>query len=211
MTVYLIKILFCYSRKNFIEFRDLNNLDEILYTHSVARNKPGRLFPVSPSILLFGCGTVEGPEIHWLDCSAIPPKEVSQKNVIFPTENIIWEMCFVNEEKNRKRLIIITAGNERIYAYNVDTKSLEWKTEIKGMKQVGIVSDSHGHLFICDLENKCIHMISVSDGQYMGCLIERGDQGMGSPVWGVWSEETSSLIVAHRRDFKWFISVIKIQ
>ena len=146
---------------------------------------------------------MDKPEIHWLDCSTIPPKEISQNNIIFPAENTVREMCFVKEESNRKRLIIVTAGStEGIYAYNVDTKSLEWKKEVKGMKQAGIVSDGHGHLFICDWDNKCIHMLSVSDGYYLGCLIKRGEQGLGSPTWGVWSAVTSSLIVAHTRDWK---------
>ena len=157
------------------------------------------------------CGTVAQSEIHWLDCSTIPRKVNHQKN-IFLAGIKFEDMCFVSEETNRKRLIIVTTvGREGIHAYNVDTNKLEWKREIDGMENSGIVSDGHGHLFVCDYDNKCIHMLSVSDGHYMGCLIKRGDQGLGSPCWGVWSEETSSLIIAHTKNWKWFISVIKVQ
>ena len=121
------------------------------------------------------------------------------------------DMFFVGEEKKRKGLIIVTAqGPEGIHAYNVDTNSLEWKKEIEGMARAGIVSDGHGHLFVCDWGNKCIHMLSVSDGQYMGCLIKQGVQGLGVPVFGAWSEEMSSLIVARGKGNKRFISVIKV-
>ena len=161
---------------------------------------------------MYEYGTVDPPELHLLDCSVIPQKENSQKSIIFPAEITFWDMCFVSEETNRKRLLIVApSGPEGIHAYNVDTNKLEWKKEIEGMEQAGIVSDGHEHLFVCDWENQCIHMLSVSDGQYLGCLIKQGDQGLGIPYWVDWSEEMSSLIVAHTKDWKIFISAIKVQ
>ena len=212
MMIDFIEIVFCYSKKGVIEFRDLNNLDKILYTHSVAPKKPGRLSQVSPSVLLYVCGNLVKPELHWLDCSVIPPKENRKKDNIFPAAISFWEMCFVSEETNRKRLIIISPEvPQGIHAYNVDTNSLEWKKEIEGMGKAAIVSDGHGHLFVCDWDNNCIHMVSVPDGQYLGCLMKSGDQGLGSSRWAAWSEETSSLIVIHTNDKKFFISVINVQ
>ena len=112
-------------------------------------------------------------------------------------------MCFVSDEMNRKRLVIVTAyGPEGIYAYNVDTNSPEWRKEIDGMEKAYVVSDGHRHLFVCDGRNECIHTLSVADGKYMGCLVKRGEQGLGRTCWAVWSEEMSSLIVAHTRDGK---------
>ena len=64
-----IKVVFCSSEKGVIEFRDQNNLDNILYTYSVAPQKPALLCPVSRSVLLYLCGTVVKPELRWLDCS----------------------------------------------------------------------------------------------------------------------------------------------
>ena len=113
---------------------------------------------------------------------------------------------------NGNDLVIATAiGSKGIHACNVNTNSLEWKREIDGMEKAGVASDGHGRLFVFDGDNGCIHMLSVSDGQYMGCLIKQGDQGLGAPFFGVWSEEMSSLIVAHRKGNKRFISVIKVQ
>ena len=121
-------------------------------------------------------------------------------------------MCFVSNETSCKRLVIVTAdGPEGIHAYDVDTNKLESKKEIEGMEKSAIVSDGQGHLFVCDWDNKCIRMLSVSDGYYLGYLVKRGDQGLGSPSRGDWSEETSSLTVAHTKNWKWFISVIKVQ
>ena len=122
-----------------------------------------------------------------------------------------WDMCYVQEQS--KNLVILTAdGSQGIHAYNTDTKSLEWKKEIDGMENAGVAADGHGHLFVCDGENGCVYMLSVSDGKYQGCLITKDELGIGtSPCWVVWSEETSSLIVAHAKENKRFINVIKVQ
>ena len=123
-------------------------------------------------------------------------------------------MCFVNKEAQCKGngLVIATAkGSEGIHACNVNTNSLEWKREIDGMEKAGVAPDGHGRLFVFDEDNACIHMLSVSDGHYMGCLIKQGDQCLGAPFFGVWSEEISSLIVAHGTGNKRFISVIKVK
>ena len=120
-------------------------------------------------------------------------------------------MCFVQEQN--KNFVIVTANDPQgIRAYNADTKLLEWKKEIAGMVQAGIVSDGHGHLFVCDGENGCVHMLSMSDGRYLGRLIHPGELGHGvSPYWAAWSVEKSSLIVAHGKGSKRFISVVKVQ
>ena len=122
-------------------------------------------------------------------------------------------MCFVKEEaKCSDGLLIVTPrGPQGIHAYNVETNSLQWKREIEGMARAGVAPDGHGHLFVFDGDNGCIHMLSVSDGHYMRCLIKQGDQGLGAPFFGVLSEEMSSLIVAHGKGNKRFISVIKVQ
>ena len=123
-------------------------------------------------------------------------------------------MCFVKEEakcRGNGLVIVAPAGPQGIHAYNVETNSLQWKKEIDGMGRAGVNSDGHGRLFVCDIDNGCIHMLSVSNGQYMGCLIKQGDQGLGVPLWGTWSEEISSLIVVHAKGNKRFISVVKFQ
>ena len=206
------EIMFFYSKKCVIEFRDQNDLNKILHTHSVAQKHSGILYQVSPSVLLYICGTAVKPEIHWLDCSTIPPKEDCQKNIIVLAENMFRNMCFVEEEINRKCLLIVAPrGPQGIHAYNMETNSLQWKKEIEGMARAGVAPDGHGHLFVCDGDNGCIHMLSVSDGHYMGCLIKQGDQGLGVPLWSVWSDEMSSLIITYREGNKLLISVVKVQ
>ena len=52
---------------------------------------------------------------------------------------MLWNMCFVNEETNRKRLLNVAAcGQQGIHAYNVDRSTLEWIQDINGMEQAGV-------------------------------------------------------------------------
>ena len=119
-------------------------------------------------------------------------------------------MCFVKGEM--KYFVIVTAyGPQGIRAFNADTNSLEWQKKIEGMEKAGVASDGHGHLFVCDTHNKSVHMLSVSDGKNLGCLIKEGEQGLGIPLWTAWSKETSSLLIAHKKENKRFVSVIKLQ
>ena len=119
-------------------------------------------------------------------------------------------MCFV-QEQNKNFVILTGIGRHGIHAYNADTNSLEWKKETEGMEKAGVASDGHGHLFVFDKANKCVHTLSVLNGQYMGCLIIEGDQDLRRPCWGVWYEETSCLIVAHAKGNERYVSVIRVQ
>ena len=179
-----------------MEFRNLSDLERILHTCGMGPAKSYRLYRISPSDLLFNSGSETQPHIHFLDCTSFPPKV---KFKFYTAEYIYWDMCFV-QEQNKKLVIVTGDGLQEIHAYNADTKSLEWKKEIEGMENAGIAADGDGHLFVCDGDNRCVHMLSVSDGQYLGCLIKKGDQSLGAPLWAAWSEETSSLIVAHAKE-----------
>ena len=112
----------------------------------------------------------------------------------------------------KKELILVTAESLMgIKAYDLSSGTVEWEKNIPGMTKSAMISDGHGHLFVSDKDNKCIHMLSASDGHYLGYLVKRGDQGLGSPSRAAWSEEKSSLIIAHTKNWKWCISIIKVQ
>ena len=48
------------------------------------------------------------------------------------------------------------------------------------MRPVGVTTDGRGHLYVADWKNDCVHMFSVSDGLYMGCLL-KGSEIAGNP------------------------------
>ena len=123
--------------------------------------------------------------------------------------------CGADEEA-----IIIYANNsyqKKVDAYNITTMNHLWGlTEFKPdgmkfeMKPSGITTDGQGHLFICDMDNKCIH-IFYTDGTYMCPVDCNGKVELGIPERIDWSKSESALVVTHRVDSKCFISVLKIQ
>ena len=64
----------------------------------------------------------------------------------------------------------------------------------KKMNAWGVTSDNSGHLFVCDADNKCVQMFSVTDGTYHGPVIKPGDLGIGKPCRICWCEEVSSSV-----------------
>ena len=77
----------------------------------------------------------------------------------------------------------------------------------------GLTCDERDHLFVCDFDkgNRCIQMFSLPDGDYLGCLIREGEQGLGTPAFLCWWKAMSSLAVLHVKNRQWQISVISVK
>ena len=192
-----------------IEFRNTENLNVIL-THSVAPHKPGALCAVSSSMLAYTYYSKNPRQLHWLDCSEPEPKLLG----IHANTNLsyVQDMCLAELENESLLIVISCDANELIHAYNSTTGQLQWSAQKKipsGIFRSNFVAgDSNGRLFVNDHTNKCIQMFSASDGQYPGCFMKQGDQGLGV-IWQLrWCEATSSFVVAHRDDAKYYISDI---
>ena len=65
-------------------------------------------------------------------------------------------------------------------------------------------SDEQGHLFVCDYNNRCVHLLSATDGVHLGVVVRKGEKGLGKPKEVAWHEESESLIVAHYKDTGFF-------
>ena len=106
-----------------------------------------------------------------------------------------------------------------IHCYSITTKSLKWSVSgnLPGMQNpvnaLGLTSDGRGYLFVCDgmFGNRCIQMFSISDGQYLRCLIKKGEQGLGLPYRICWHSASHSLTVAHLMGGIWSLSMINIE
>ena len=210
-----------------IQFRDANDLRRILYTHSVAPHEPGVMCAATPSILLFVAASKKPREVHWLDLRGTQPKPAAGKNVIRVRRKFTDDICFV--QRGKKQLLIVVAAAEDddgdgyddddgVFAYNTVRDKLEWKADgkppgmKKNMKATGATTDGRGHLFVGDwmYGNKCIQMLSASDGQYLGCLMN-DVEGLGHPGKICWCEKTSSLVAACSLSGKWDLKVINVQ
>ena len=74
-------------------------------------------------------------------------------------------------------------------------------------------ADGCGHMFVSDGSkgNRCIQMFSVQDGQYLGCLIKEGEEGLGYPSRISWHSAFRALAVAHYEGKTWFLSGIDME
>ena len=207
----MVTIICCRDAGNF-EFYDINDFTKMLDSYSVVPHDPGCMCVMSESIVLYMDWSRNPRSVHQLDCGTLPPRSRSGNNSLCLSKGMWWDMCFVKEQ-NKNMIIVASSKTNGIEAYNIDTGSLEWKGQRRGLQKCGVTSDGHGHIYVCDQApaNRCIHMFSAADGKYQGCLIGEGEQGLGVPLWVVWSEPTSSLIVTHGKGDKRFFSVIYIQ
>ena len=182
-----------------IEFRDVNDFNKILLSHSVAPHKPEILTTIGASTLIYGHGSKKLIEVRWLDLSESKPKLAAGKSVILTQLGKMFDICFV--EDGDKQLLVVAAFEAGLFAYNIKMGKLEWKVngKVSGMEQAldagGVTSDEHSYLLVADSGNECIQMFSASDGQYLGFLMT-GVETIGDPIRVHWSPETSSLLTA---------------
>ena len=100
-----------------------------------------------------------------------------------------------------------------VFAYNWRTGKLEWSECGDGVTlHAGLTNDERGYLFHCiSIDgNRCIKMFTAAKGRDLGVLQVKEDKFISS--WRIrWCKKTSSLIVAHKRGARWFISVISVK
>ena len=162
--------IFIHRDEKCIEFRNTNNLSEILYTHSVVPHKPGRLCTVESYFLVYQDQSKEPCDIHWLDCNEAKPKLLREKSF---TTSLLYLYDMIGVKNGTDELIIGIHPEIGIHCYSTTTKSLKWKMtgKLLGTKNASearkVTTDGRGHLFVSDGVNRCIQMFSVSDGQYL--------------------------------------------
>lgn len=195
-----------------IEFHDIKKLNDVLITYYARRCRPMRICVSSSSSLLYIDHKKHPHEATWLDCNRSPPELKADANVTHVQQDIVWDMCCVQDRN--KHLLLTTGGFDGVNAYNTDTDQVEWckKGTLTGMEEQmmaeGVTTDGRGHVFISDESNRCIHMLS-NKGSYLGVLLKEGEQGLGRPRLVHWCSETSSLVVAHIIDEQYCISKIE--
>ena len=125
------------------------------------------------------------------------------------------DICCVQD--GDKKLFVVTCRSGGIIVCNSETNRLQWKVNSKlaGVEKKlfvsGVTSDGHGHIFVCDPENECVHIFAASDGSHLGILFRKGERNLGTP-WKIdWCQGTSTLVVAHKRKNSYCsISVLNI-
>ena len=192
--------------KKIIEFRNVSCLDDVISNFSTAPYQPYRVCALSPSLLLYVDVSQPPYQVHWLDCNSRKVK--TGKTGAGIDQAIIFDMCYVTQEN--EHLLITTQGENGIYCHNLKTGNMEWFAKGKmgylvwQMDLSGVTTDRHGRLFVCDTNNNCIQMFRT-DGSYLGVLLRKGEQGLGSPHLISYCLKFSSLIVTQTTNaFKYY-------
>ena len=155
-------------------------------------------------------------KIHWLDCNENKPKLLKKKYFTALLPHLEDMIAVRNGTDELIMAVHIVSG---IYCYNTSNKSLKWEVRAnlpemrKDLHAMGLTTDGLGYLFVSDgkFGNKCIQIFSVSDGQYLGCLIKEGEQGLGYPSRICWHSASHSLFVAHSAGPYWHLSMISME
>ena len=114
-----------------IEFREIDNVSRILYTHSVRPHSVIGIYPVSPSVLVYFC--IATRQLHWLDCSGKEPKNLGITVSLdeFHTYSHITDMSAVNHEGETLLVVLQGCRDGKIYVFSAATGRLKWSAEIK--------------------------------------------------------------------------------
>ena len=205
-----------FREKQSLLFHNTANLDESMATHSVELGKPGVLCSTGPSGLLYVDSCKIPQEIHWLDCSTIPPKPAADRETIQLQPDVqVNDMCYVDSDG--KQYVICAPNTGGVFAYNTALKRIEWETKkitstsssenSCSLNVRGITTYGRGFIFVSDYDCACVLMLTV-EGVYVGRVLDLKD--VGRPGALCWCEGSSSLIVAYEKNSKWAIVTVKI-
>ena len=222
-------VLFIIFRKpeGKIEWRDALDLVHIIYTHTPQKSNCLGILTTSPDGLL---GYVDASpcvsDLVWIDCKRTPP-EPSPPVKMEHYHTVHTGMC--SEEKN---VFIATFrdcfSRVGLYAYNTETHTELWEVKKITVPETnpgsgdeseedeekretqGIVVDGKGHIFVCDINKSVVHLYSSGKGTDLGIAIKEGQHGIGKPFLLSWNNTIPSLIVAHKKNNKNVLSVLKV-
>ena len=183
-----------------VEFRDQNYLHGFVYTHTVAPHNAYALCVAPPSTIFYQDYQFSQPSnIQRLDCTGsipTPCQSIGTCNVF------ISSMCYL---KHHEEELLVAVADNVITAFKLGD-GVKWsKNEIhlpdqnEICKPIRIAAGGEGHLFVFDANNRCILMFSVTDGQYLGCLIKEGEQALGRIGRIYFCESRSQLIISHKK------------
>ena len=205
-----------------IQFREIGSLGKVAFSYQLKQCRPGRMCTSSSAsssssnnMLVYVDHKKHPHEVQWLDCSKSPPEPAEEPGSVHVQHDLVWDLCCAFVRNGKQRLLITTGGFDGINGHNAGTDKLEWslKGGISGvedeMTAEGVTSNGRGHLFVCDENNKCVHVFTTS-GDLVGTVLREGEQGLGRPRLIHWCDGSSSLIVGHIIDEYYCISQIEV-
>ena len=113
-------------------------------------------------------------------------------------------ICYVPDDN---RPLVVASKLRSVQAYNPVNNKLEWSTSDRSYS---VTTDGRNYVLICSPYDDHIKVRSPSDGKDLGCLIRKGDQGLGELWYAGWCK-SSSLVVLHKVAQEFHISHIQFE
>ena len=168
-------------------------------------------------------------EVFWLDCTTLPLKISSFKEITSCDVASATTMCRIF---HKDKLLLVVAEHLRLCAYNMQNGDAEWTVKgtltnqsarksssvpVSGHKRLTFsdvtANKSSGNLYACDKHNHTIHLISFG-GEYLALFHVRRINLLCEPGFACCSQDDpSSLVVANTTgsNSKQYISVVNIK
>ena len=197
-------LYFNFREKNRIEFRPVGDLNRVVFSLPISQ---------APSQLLYQNKQAKPYRVRRADCSATPPTLHEVTSVMHARREYVWRMCIPSRD-----LLVVTRYKEGVFCYTLKGGELKWRVSGKlpqmewDIDARGVAADDQGHLFVCDESNRCVHLLSATDGTHLGVVVRALVEGVGKPREVAWHGESASLVVAHEKDADcYFLSVFSCQ
>ena len=164
----------------------------------------------SSNTLLFVDKSEDMFEVRRLDCSKSVPVLCDD----FTKTRAEDFMNYILVERHAGMKLLVVAGCTFIDAHNLNSSEVAWTNEdVTGMEKEfrprSLSTDGHGHLYVVDLDNDCVHMFSLDDGSHMGVVLSE-EEGLSYFDEISWYDENASLAVLCRKNGKACIAFCKI-
>ena len=212
-----------------IDFRPVDDLEEVVHRLDVSPHEPSHMCAVtsSPSQLLY----CKRSKVHRVDCSTVPPtrREIDLP-IVHDRRIVVRDMCTSHDlmvvARGFDRVLTFLKGDggisEGVFTYSLPGGELKWKVsgKLPGMQREinarGVTADEQGHLFVCGVNNRCVHLLSARDGTHLGVVVRKGQEVVGKPTDVTWHQESKSLVMAHVTKSKgnisiWHLSIFSCQ
>ena len=190
----------------------MRDLNKVVFSLRISGD-PAALCTRASSQLLYQNKQAKPYRVRRVDCSATPPTLHEVTSVVHDGREYVWRMCSPSRD-----LLVVTRYKEGVFCYTLDGGQLKWKVsgKLPGMDwdidARGVTADGQRHLFVCDESNRCVHMLSTTDGAHLGVVVRALLEGVGNPREVTWHGESASLVVAHEKDAEcYFLSVFSRQ
>ena len=160
-----------------IEFRDVDDFTDTVYTYSVEPHKLGCLYALPSNILFYEDCSKRCSVVRAIDCNFMPPKEVHNVTPMKVGDKIN-HMCLL---QNSKQLLITVHGScctSLVQAHDIVSGDRKWIVNVTPFIQFVShierikVGDGPCHFLLCGSASQVQNF--SADGEYLGGLVTNG-------------------------------------